>query len=729
MVESLSGLRRHVSFTTDQLLLPGEKVFIVDDDPAIREPLRIFLEEQGLAVAEATSGEEFLRRLEGDDAALALLDIGLPGQDGRSVLAQIVARKPDVAVVMLTGVADLKVAMSCIREGAADYLSKPVQFDEILLVVKRNLEKRRLLVENRRYHDDLEKAHFRIHVLHQLSLKMNTAYLSTVELDEIMQAVLVGITAEDGLRFNRAFLAMFDDQQQHLVGRLAIGPDCREEAGRIWSEIQARSLNFLEIVQGFRAGCQGGDRGVNRVVQSLRIPVADQENILIKSAGERCSILVSRENGSVPQVVGRRAPAATADAVRCDSALAGHVGAVAPLAVPHELIAMLCEDTFVVVPLFSPSRSFGVIIADNFVTGQPISQNDIGSLELFASQASLAIEHSRLYQDLQRRIAELEGLTEELNKNKDLLVEAERFSALGQMAAQLVHSIRNPVTSIGGMANILVRKSASAEQKKFLTVIGRESARLERILDDLSIYADQFNVLDLAPVELCNILQGTKLLLQADMTRQAVGWKLSGCDEPIWLNADQRHLRQLFLHLFKNALEAMPEGGGLAVAVVLDDQWLRVTVLDNGVAHQLGADAEGAGEDVAERPDLLHHHAGGRPVEAAPAPRDRVAATEEVPSPRLAQELAWEADLVLVHLDDHVARDPADEVAGLLAELLLLGGQQEVVHGGLLQGATGAHQDSTPCRPPASRSTWSKPPDPFSDPKGPPTGRSELRIL
>jgi signal transduction histidine kinase/DNA-binding response OmpR family regulator len=582
MVESVSGLRQHIALPTDQLLLPGEKVYIVDDDPAIREPLRIFLEEQGLAVGEATSGEEYLGLLGRDDTALVLLDIGLPDRDGRSVLAQIVARKPDVAVVMLTGVVDLKVAMECIREGADDYLSKPVQFNEILFVVKKALEKRRLIFENRKYHEDLEKAHFRINVLHQLSVKMNTAYLSTVELDEIMQAVLVGITAEEGLRFNRAFLALFDDDNQYLVGKLAIGPDCQEEAGRIWSEIQERSLSFLEIVHGFRDGCKELDREVNRIIQELRIPVTDQENILIKSARERRSIVVSRENGSVPRPLERRSTMLAENPYPWPPAVERR-GEEELLAIPHELISLLREDTFVVVPLFSPSRSFGVIIADNFVTGQPISPNDIGSLELFASQASLAIEHSHLYQDQQRRIGELEELTEELNKNKDLLVAAERFSALGQMAAQLVHSIRNPITSIGGIARILVRKPASEEQKKFLDVVGKESVRLEQILDDLYSYTDQFNVLDLAPLDLCSLLQRTQLLLQADMVRQAVVWKLSGCEKAIWLNADQRHLRQLFLHLFRNALEAMPEGGELAVAVGMDDQWLRVVVRDNGV--------------------------------------------------------------------------------------------------------------------------------------------------
>jgi signal transduction histidine kinase len=224
-----------------------------------------------------------------------------------------------------------------------------------------------------------------------------------------------------------------------------------------------------------------------------------------------------------------------------------------------------------------------VIIADNFVTGQAITDNHINSLELFASQASLAIEHSHLYQDQQRKIAELEILTEELNRSKDLLVEAERYSALGHMAAQLVHSIRNPVTSIGGVARLLARKAETPEQKKFLEVVSKETARLEKIMDDLYNYTDQFKEMHRQEVELCDILQRTQLLVQAEMVKLGIAWKLRGCEESIWLNGDQKHLRQMFLHLFRNAIEAMPEGGELEVAISVDERWIQVAVRDTGV--------------------------------------------------------------------------------------------------------------------------------------------------
>ncbi|MEN8134924.1 MAG: response regulator [Thermodesulfobacteriota bacterium] len=584
MPESSFGYNRRVSLPTAELLFPGEKIYIIDDDPGIRTPLKIFLEDHGLAVVEAGRAEEFLVQLKKNDAALVLLDIGLPDIDGKTLLPQIVEGHPDVAVIMLTGVADLKVAIECIREGADDYLAKPVQFDEILVVVKKALEKRRLILENRMYHEDLEKAHFRINVLHQLSVKMNTAYLSTIEVDEILQAVLVGITANEGLRFNRAFLAMFDDDNQYLCGKMAIGPNGRADAGRIWEDLQRRDMNFMDIVHEFRDTFRNEDSEVNRIVGLLEIAVSDQHNILIKAARERRSILVSRGNGCVPVSLERRSRESLLGDKSWPMAVERRdkLGEE-PLSVPKELIEILQVDEFVVVPLFSPSRSFGVIIADNFVTGQPIIEDHIYSLEGFASQASLAVEHSHLYQDQEKKIAELEALTEELDKSKNLLVEAERFSALGQMSAQLVHSIRNPITSIGGMARILTRKSATEEQKKFLGVISKETSRLDKVLEDLNNYAEQSQEINPEPIILCEMLRKTIMLLQPELTRQEISWDIECNDHDMQIDADPKYLRQMFLHLLRNGVEAMPTGGQLELLVDRDEEWIHIAVRDSGI--------------------------------------------------------------------------------------------------------------------------------------------------
>lgn len=584
MVEAVSGLHQHISLSLGQLLHGDEVIAIVDDDPGIREPLKEYFLGHSLAVEECRTGQELMNLLNHRNVALILLDIGLPDADGLSLLPQIVEHYPDSAIVMLTGVADLQVALDCIRKGANDYLSKPVQFEEIFHIAKKALEKRRLIFENRKYQEELEEAHFRIKLLHQLSIKMNTVYLSTVELDEILRAILVGITANEGLGFNRAFLAMFDEEQQMLEGRMAIGPSCREEAARIWAEMREKELNFLQIVHNIKDRCADQDLTVNRIVAALKTPISESDNILIKSTREKRSITVSRENGSVPRPIERRRAKNGRNDMEPPFAHERRRPSEETekeLAVPHDLINLLGEDTFVVVPLFSPGRSFGVIIADNYVTRRPIHDSHVSSLELFASQASLAIEHSHLYLDMQKKIAELEALNHELDKNKDLLVEAERYSALGQMAAQLVHTIRNPVTSIGGVSRILSKKVTDEDWKKYLNVITKETKRLESTLGDLFDFVTQSD-LEKANTPLYSVIKKTLLLVQKTLDQQSIILDLDLPEPEPSPSIDLRQVQQMLLHLVRNALDAMVDGGKLAISVRVVDESLHISVTDTG---------------------------------------------------------------------------------------------------------------------------------------------------
>ncbi len=548
MIAPLTGLRPHISLNPEQILAPDEILIIVDDDDAIREPLAIYFADRSYPVEESINAEGLKNILAERKVALVLLDINLPDANGSELVPVLRAEYPDLAIVMLSGVADINVAIDCIRAGADDYISKPVQFNEILHVVQKALEKRYLILENRRYQSDLELAQFRIELLHQLSLKMNSVYLSTNALDEILKVILVGITAEEGLRFNRAFLAMFDEKEEYLQGRLSIGPNCREEANKLWAEMQEKKLQFIDIVKNLPS-CTTADNEVSRIIKELRVPVSDTDNILIQAAQQRKSIQVSQGRSSVP--------------------------------VPPELLKLLDEDSFVIVPLYSPGRTLGVIIADNYITGKPIQSGHISALELLASQASLAIEHSHLYMDMQMTIGELESLNYELEKNKDLLVEAERYSALGQMSAQMVHVIRNPITSIGGISRILARKNKEPELKKYLDVIIKETDRLEKTLEELFDFVNNV-YLDKKNKPLYPVIKRSLHLLHNSMIKNNITWEVNLPEPDPIINMDSRKISQIFIHIFLNAIEAMINGGKLTVnAETLTDR-VNITIRDTG---------------------------------------------------------------------------------------------------------------------------------------------------
>jgi signal transduction histidine kinase/DNA-binding response OmpR family regulator len=551
MVEFLSYKDTDMHPDTLQLLGKDEVIVIVDDSPEIAIILEHYLSIQGYPVCITGDAKGLFQLLNTRNVALILLDIGLPDKDGTEILAEIAPKYPDLGIVMVTGSMDLQMALDCLRVGADDYLTKPINIDLVNHTIRQTLKKRRLAIDNRLFQKELEATSFRTQLLHQLNLKMNSVYLSTVELDSILHAILVGITSEEGLRFNRAFLALFDEQQNTLQGKLAIGPSCREDAARLWNTIKESNLKFDDIIDSIRNECLDADVEVNRIARSLTIPATEYDHILIRSCRERRSIMVTK--GQSPGI-----------------------------SVPENLLHILGEDTFIVVPLYSPSKSLGVIIADNFVTQKPIPEDEIRTLEIFASQASLAIEHSHLYQDMTAKINELEMVTQELENNKDLLLESERYSTLGYMSAQLVHAIRNPITSIGGTARLLTKRTDDVNILKFLNIMVQETAKLESTLEDLFSFVEE-NALQKTSQSLNDLLRKSVMIFYGTMKKARITYQLDLTIDDPHLYIDARKIRQVFLHLIRNAIEAMPEGGTLKVATMNERDYAIVSIKDTGM--------------------------------------------------------------------------------------------------------------------------------------------------
>lgn len=538
----------------DELLEGEECIVIVDDFPEIVGLLQDFLSQQGFPAVTAGTADELHRQLAGNRVALVLLDIGLPDADGTKLLPELKRDHPDLAVIMLTAVTDLQTALACLRLGADDYLTKPVQFADLLTTLRRVLEKRRLTIRNRQYQRQIEQATFRIQLAHELAMKMNSAYLSMTELDEILHAILVGITAEEGLQFNRAFLALFDESGERLEGRLAIGPGNRDDGHRIWEDVKERELGLHDLFHRNHGKDNGGDVEVNRIVRALQVDAMDSEHVLIRAVRSRQSINV--------------------------------VGGQSVFPVPLELLGLLEEDSFVIVPLFSPSRALGVIVADHFVDRHPITEDRVHALESFASQASLAIEHSRLYMAMQHKVQELEEITAELQKNKDLLIAAERYSALGHMAAQLAHSIRNPITAIGGTARLLARKIDNKEWLQFLGMMASEAEKIEKTLEDLFNFVEQEKPVR-ERISLEPLIRKSLLLHFGALKQQGIRHTLLVPPTEVMVDVDPKLMQQAFVHLIRNSIEAMPLGGELTIGVVREGERVRVDIGDTGIGMSL----------------------------------------------------------------------------------------------------------------------------------------------
>jgi putative two-component system response regulator len=129
---------------------------IVDDEPRLRQVLMHLMRSDGFTCLEAENGVEALAQLERHAINLVMSDLRMPRMDGLALLREVRGRWPDVAVVMITAVADVEVAVSCLAIGAMDYLTKPFHLEEVRARVAQALEKRRLVIENRGYQESLQ---------------------------------------------------------------------------------------------------------------------------------------------------------------------------------------------------------------------------------------------------------------------------------------------------------------------------------------------------------------------------------------------------------------------------------------------------------------------------------------------------------------------------------------------------------------------------------------------
>ena len=137
-------------------------LLVVDDDPVTVNLLKEVLTKEGYEVITALSGQEAMARGMEDFFDIVITDMRLGDQDGMEVLRSFKKLAPETTVIMITAFGSIETAIEAIREGAFDYISKPFKLDEIKFTIRRALEQRRLLQENRFYRQEfLSKYQFK----------------------------------------------------------------------------------------------------------------------------------------------------------------------------------------------------------------------------------------------------------------------------------------------------------------------------------------------------------------------------------------------------------------------------------------------------------------------------------------------------------------------------------------------------------------------------------------
>ena len=403
--------------------------------------------------------------------------------------------------------------------------------------------------------------------------ELNKALLTTVNFERILHLTLTAITIGEGLKFNRAMLFLVNEKDRVLEGAMAVGPDSAEEVGRIWASLSQRKGPLSDLITQLYPQ---GHSTLNSLVKGIQIPLEQEQCILSRTVleGRPFNIQFSQSKGRWLQT-------------RCERGC--HLGSEVGCYVGEHLSRDPRFYSFATVPLMGKGKVIGVILVDNLYNQNPITEEDVHFLSMFAIQAGLAIENVTLYRNL-------EEVHQQLKETQTFLVHLEKMVALGEMSTTIAHEIKNPLTSIGGFARRLDRAfSEESQEKRYTQTIIKEVSRLEKILNDLLNYTRDESLV-LKELDLRDILEESLSMVTEGIRAGEIQFVKEFAEEVPKVMGDSLQLKQTFFNLINNACQAMKEKGIL---------FLRVHSFSKNGSPYIRVEVEDTGKGI--DPETLHN--------------------------------------------------------------------------------------------------------------------------
>jgi signal transduction histidine kinase len=223
--------------------------------------------------------------------------------------------------------------------------------------------------------------------------------------------------------------------------------------------------------------------------------------------------------------------------------------------------------TVLIVPLIVMNRLTGAVFITNKRNGKEFFEEEIAWLSRLADQSALAIEHALMYQFQEDKLKRI--------------FHAEKLATVGELAAGAAHEIRNPLTSIRSSVQYL-QKDMPPEKKPLADAILEEVDRIDRTIRGLLSFS-KTSELQIKIVNLQEIIEQTLTLLDAELRKHAIDvHKQLDLTSPM-IPADASQLKQVFLNILLNSIQAMPEGGTITLTA-RDERadFIQVLIRDTG---------------------------------------------------------------------------------------------------------------------------------------------------
>lgn len=390
----------------------------------------------------------------------------------------------------------------------------------------------------------LEEAHYLLSVISQVS----EAVSSTAELEEVLRIILTGVTAHQGLGFNRAFLFLINETDGCLEGKFAIGPGSPQQAGEIWSNLARQNKSLLELLNDHRIDEKHSPATLTSLITGWQIPLGS-DSVFCQALDSHQGLNIRNRDG-----LSRESLA---------------------------IMDRLQTDYLALAPIVCRGRKLGLIAADNQITGRPIVDSRVKLLHTFANHSAVAIEHSQLYENLSERANELEEKNRQLAQSQEQIIRSEKMSVIGELTSSIAHELRNPLTVIGGFANMILSAGEAGDNAEYLNIILTETQRAEGVLNHVLDFSRasrtksreiDFNLLASHSYEM--------LLARSKVGRRVPKLVLTDGKLPIWGNPDQ--LQHALLQFMRLTVDEMTDECVKDITTSLEDGCARMKIRFDG---------------------------------------------------------------------------------------------------------------------------------------------------
>ena len=241
------------------------------------------------------------------------------------------------------------------------------------------------------------------------------------------------------------------------------------------------------------------------------------------------------------------------------------------------LMESLGIKTIMVVPLWSSNSMTGLLTVINKKGDMSFDKHDFRLFTVFSSLAAAALQNASLYNDLMGKMNELKTAQEQL-------IHSTKMAAIGELSANVAHEINNPLTSVLGYTTHLLKTLDLPDgPRRILGMMEQETLRVRKIIRNLLDFAHQ-KPSWMQPADIALPLRETVALVQGMADKASVSIHEDYPSAPIMVNMDHNEMKQVFINIVNNAIQAMPNGGELRIRLdKAHDHEIVAEIADTGV--------------------------------------------------------------------------------------------------------------------------------------------------